>query len=70
MVEKKKTLSKFALSNIFRFFELKEALSLRLVSAKFDAAVMIGLTIEESYELNITIDMYRYLINRDFSSEN
>lgn len=70
MVEKKKTLSKFALSNIFRFLELKEAMSLRLVSSKFDAAVFIGLTIEENYELSKTIDMYRYVIQRDFSSEN
>ena len=70
MVESIKSLSKFAISNIFHFLDLKSAFKLRRVSKKFDAACLIGLKMTAEYELTDTIDYCRYIIDRDFSKEN
>lgn len=50
--------------------EIKESLKLRLVNSKFDQACLIGFTIAAEYNLTDFIDRCRFIITRDFSSEN
>ena len=70
MVENRKfILSKFALSNVFHFLEIPKALELRRVNSIFDAACVIGLTIQANYDLTDTVDRCNYIIETKFPSE-
>jgi len=51
MVESRITLSKYAISNIFAFTDVKFAIFLRLASKTFDTACLIGLNITAEFEL-------------------
>lgn len=68
MVESRTTLSKYAISNIFAFTDIKFSLYLRLVSRSFDTACLIGLNITAEFELVDQIDYCRYIISRDFGA--
>lgn len=63
MVESRRAnLSKFALSNIFMFTDVPQALLLRRVARKFDAACLIGFNISAKFELQAEIDHCNYYI--------
>ena len=68
MVERKVSLSKYTISNVFLFTEVRFSIKLRLVSKAFDTACLIGLTILAEYELVTQIDHSIYIINRDFNN--
>jgi hypothetical protein len=55
-------LSKFALSNIFIFTDVPQALLLRRIARKLDAACLIGFNISAKFELQAEIDHCNYFI--------
>ena len=67
MVERRISLSKYAISNIFLFADVQFSVKLRLVCKRFDTGCLIGLNILAEFELVNQIDYCKYIINRDFS---
>ena len=55
-------LSKYALSNVALFFLTKEALSLRLLSSKFDDAVKVSLNCKHA-ECKEIVDKCNYILD-------
>jgi len=63
-----KGLSKYALSNLIILVPLKEALRLRQVCKKFDAAVMLGLN-ALYFEFGLHADQLQYILDTSFDQE-
>ncbi len=61
-------LSKYVISNIILFLPFKTALSMRLVSKRFDEAVLIGFNCLY-FDLQNQVDRYQYLLENEFDQQ-
>lgn len=66
--KKKIVLSKYVISNIILFLPFKSALQLRLVSRRFDEAVLIGFNILY-FDLQAQADKFQYLLENEFDKD-
>lgn len=60
--------SKYALSNILKMLSLKEALRMRIVSKKFDAALLVALNVVQ-IDYIMEEDRYQYLLDTCFDDQ-